>query len=111
MAAAACSGPPEQRHDMPFADAARGRQAIDRVGCAACHTIAGVDWPEGQAGPRLGGLSDRALIAGRVPNTPENLAAFIRNAPALVPGSTMPAMPISEREARDIAAYLYRPRS
>jgi hypothetical protein len=35
------------------------------------------------------------------------LAAFVRNAPALAPGSAMPAMPLSETEARDVAAYLY----
>ena len=93
---------------MPLADAARGRQAIDRVGCGSCHTIAGVGWPKGQVGPRLEGLGDRALIAGRVPNTPGKLAAYIRNAPELVPSATMPAMPVSEREARDIAAYLYQ---
>ena len=39
--------------------------------------------------------------------TAETLAAYIRNAPALVPNSAMPAMPVSEAEARDVAAYLY----
>ena len=38
---------------------------------------------------------------------PEVLAAYIRDAPALVPGSGMPAMPVTEAEARDVAAYLY----
>ena len=33
--------------------------------------------------------------------------AFVRDAPALVPGTAMPAMPISEEESRDVAAYLY----
>jgi cytochrome c2 len=94
---------------MPLADAAAGKEAIERTGCASCHTIVGVAWPEGKVGPRLEGLADRAIIAGRIPNTPENMAAFIRDAPALVPDSTMPAMPVSEREARDIAAYLYQP--
>lgn len=46
-------------------------------------------------------------IAGSLPNTPANLAAFVRNAPAAKPGTTMPAMPISRSEARDVAAYLY----
>ena len=35
------------------------------------------------------------------------LAAFVRNAPETLPGSTMPAMPLSPAEARDVAAYLY----
>ena len=94
---------------MPLADAALGKEAIERAGCASCHTIAGVRWPKGKVGPPLEGLADRAVIAGRIPNTPENLAGFIRNAPTLVPGATMPAMPVSDREARDIAAFLYQP--
>ena len=47
------------------------------------------------------------MIAGRLPNRPDVLSAYIRNAPALVPNSAMPAMPVSEAESRDIAAYLY----
>jgi cytochrome c1 len=34
------------------------------------------------------------------------LAAFVRDAPSLVPGTAMPAMPLTEAEARDVAAYL-----
>lgn len=93
---------------MPLADPERGKQAIARAGCGSCHAIAGISWPEGRVGPRLEGLAERALIAGQVPNTPENMAAFIRNAPAHVPGTTMPAMPLTDRDARDIAAYLYQ---
>lgn len=103
----ACKPPPEQRQFMPMADAARGKEAIERVACGSCHTIPGVRWPQGKVGPVLDGLSERALIAGRLPNRPDVLAAYIRNAPAMVPGSGMPAMPVSETEAQDIAAYLY----
>lgn len=104
---AACQPPPDQRQFMPLADAARGREVIERVGCGSCHIVPGVRWPQGKAGPGLDGLAERALIAGRLPNRPDVLAAYIRNAPALVPGSGMPAMSVSEAEARDIAAYLY----
>lgn len=92
---------------MPIADAARGKEAIERVGCGSCHSIPGVRWPKGEAAPALEGMAERALIAGRLPNEPEVLAEFVRNAPALVPGTTMPAMPLSEQESRDVAAYLY----
>lgn len=92
---------------MPLADPARGRLAIERVGCGACHTIEGISWPRGKAGPELRGLAGRGLVAGTLPNRPDVLAAFVRDAPALVPGIAMPAMPLTEREARDVAAYLY----
>ena len=107
LALAACKPPPEQRNFMPVADAVHGKAVIERVGCGSCHTIPGLRWPQGKVGPNLDGLAERALIAGKLPNEPDVLAAYIRNAPALVPGSGMPAMPVSEAEARDIAAYLY----
>lgn len=92
---------------MPGADAKRGRLVIERVGCASCHAIPGISWPKGGVGPSLHAFADRSLIAGKLPNGPETLAAFVRNAPALLPDTTMPAMPITEGESRDVAAYLY----
>jgi len=104
---AACKQPPGPRY-APDAEATdRGLEAIERVGCAACHEIPGIAWPEGRTGPSLVGFDDIGPIAGALPNNPENLAAFVRNAPAAKSGSTMPAMPLSEEEARDVAAYLY----
>jgi cytochrome c1 len=104
----ACKPPPEDRQFMPMASAERGSKAIERVGCGSCHKIPGIDWPQGTVGPNLAGLAERGLIAGKLPNQPDILAAYIRDAPALDQGSGMPAMPISETEARDIAAYLYQ---
>jgi cytochrome c2 len=104
---AACKPAPEQRQFVATADAAHGKAVIERVGCGSCHAIPGVRWPQGKVGPDLDGLAERALIGGKLPNEPDVLAAYIRNAPALVPGSGMPAMPVTQAEARDIAAYLY----
>lgn len=89
------------------ADADRGLAIIEHVGCAACHDIPGVPWPRGATGAALAGFGDRPLIAGRLPNRPDVLTAWLRNAPALDPDTAMPAMPISETQARDVAAYLY----
>lgn len=107
VAAAGCEPPPEAQTDTPLASAARGKLVIERVGCASCHTIEGIDWPEGKTAPALQGLDRRALIAGQLPNQPDVLAAFVRDAPAMVPGTAMPAMPLSEQESLDVAAYLY----
>lgn len=107
LALAACKPPPDQRQFVATADAANGKAVIGRVGCGSCHVIPGVRWPQGKVGPKLDGLAERALIAGQLPNEPDILAAYIRNAPALVPGSAMPAMPVTQAESRDIAAYLY----
>ncbi|WP_246152502.1 c-type cytochrome [Sphingomonas montanisoli] len=85
---------------------ARGREAAVRLGCGACHVLPGVDWPRGRVGPALSEMGDRALIAGRLPNRPDILAHFVRDAPALLPGSAMPALPMRDRDATDIAAWL-----
>lgn len=105
-ALAACKPAPDNRHQLDSDAAKRGRAVIERVQCGSCHVIPGVDWPKGRLGPSLVGMDQQGLVAGTFPNTPQNLAAFIRNAPAVKPGTVMPAMPIDNREARDVAQYL-----
>jgi mono/diheme cytochrome c family protein len=107
VALAGCDGGVAERHPMPGASAVRGLQHIHRTGCGSCHVIPGVSWPQGRVGPSLAGYAERPLIVGRYPNEPANLASYVRNAPAYTPRAGMPAMPITEQEARDVAAYLY----
>jgi cytochrome c551/c552 len=107
LALAGCKEVPGPRYVRSGADAERGLALIKETGCAACHEIPGIDWPRGRLGPSLAGFDDIGLIAGALPNTPANLAHFVRNAPEAKPGSTMPAMPLSPAEASDVAAYLY----
>lgn len=95
--------------EPPLADAAaiaRGKAIAERLGCGACHDLPGIAWPKGLVGPPLRGFGDRQLIAGRLPNELPQLTAFVRDAPAAVPGSGMPAVPMTAQEARDIAAWL-----
>lgn len=102
---------PAVRPNQP-ADAegvARGRDAAERLGCGACHAMPGIAWPRSPVGPSLEDFATRAMIAGRLPNRPDTLARFVRDAPALVPGTAMPAIPMRERDAEDIAAYLHGP--
>ena len=107
LLAGACKPPPDERHHMPGASAERGLAAIERVGCGSCHAIPGLEWPAGEVGPSLHGFGRQTLIAGRLPNRPDLLAAFVRDAPALLADTSMPAMPLSPQESRDVAAYLY----
>lgn len=101
-----CKPPPDARGDSDATAEEKGLALIEATGCGACHEIPGVPWPRGRLGPSLEGFGDRGLIAGKLPKTPANLAAFIRNAPEVEPGSTMPRMPLNATEAADIAAYL-----
>lgn len=84
-----------------------GRQALQERPCGACHQIPGVTGAQGRVGPPLDHFASRAFIAGRANNTPENLIRWIEDPHAIDPQSAMPPMGVGEREARDMAAYLY----
>lgn len=88
-------------------DAARGRIVITEHGCGACHVIPGITGAVAWVGPPLMQWARRGYVGGSQSNTPENLVAFLRNPQALSPGSAMPALGLSEAEARDAATYLY----
>ena len=103
---AACDGPPDTSPHLEAASADRGRELVVANGCAACHAFPDIDWPSGRLGPGLAGFAEQSLIAGRLPNQPGILIGFIRNAPAYVPDGAMPATPMSDQDARDVAAYL-----
>jgi cytochrome c1 len=96
-------GPPAVRGG----DASRGRAALLAHECGACHRIPGIPAARGTVGPPLEDLRARLYIAGRAANGPDNLVAWIRDAPAIDPGTAMPDLGVTEAEARDIAAYLY----
>jgi cytochrome c1 len=89
------------------ADPARGAAAVRARACGACHEIPRIPAARGRVGPSLDGFADRPLIAGVVPNTAGELVAWLRDPAAIQPRTAMPALALSEREAQDIAAFLY----
>ena len=95
-ARAAASGDPDQ-----------GAKDIAMTGCGACHTIPGIPTARGLVGPPLDHMGRRIFVAGLLRNTPENMATWLRDPQAVVPGNAMPDMSLSEQQARDITAYLY----
>lgn len=104
---AACGEKPGPSRTIAGADPVRGLAVMERVGCAACHQIPGIDWPQGLAGPSLKGFGASAMIGGRFPNQPDVLTVWLIDAPSLAPETGMPPMPLTEAEARDVAAWLY----
>ncbi|WP_139556396.1 c-type cytochrome [Methylotetracoccus oryzae] len=89
-------------------DAVRGVVALQQYSCASCHHIPGIVGATTRVGPSLGGISRRKYIAGVLPNTPDNMLRWLQDPVAIAPRSAMPNLGVSERDARDIAAYLYR---
>jgi cytochrome c1 len=103
----ACDGPPDRTPTLGDANAGNGLRLVSEKGCVACHTFPDVPWPRGGLGPSLQDFGRQGLIAGRLPNQPGILMQFVRNAPTLAPGTAMPAILMTDQEARDVTAYLY----
>lgn len=112
VVATACSWSPggNPAQHIRGADAARGEQAIERYGCGSCHTIPGIRGARAVVGPPLNAIGRRRVIAGRLPNTPGNLAQWIQHPQEIDPGVVMPDLGVTDREARDIAEYLLQQR-
>ena len=85
----------------------RGRQLISSYGCGACHVIGGVQTARGHVGPSLTGFDSLGSIAGKLPNTPPNVERWIQHPQQINPGTLMPDLGVSPKDAADITAYLY----
>ena len=96
--------------DLTGGDPHRGAALARTLGCVACHVMPGVRGPHSRVGPSLESFGARPYIAGVIENTPENLLPFLRDPRAVAPKSAMPALGMSEAQARDLAAYLYAQR-
>lgn len=92
---------------VPGGDPVRGKAAIQRFGCIACHTIPGIAGHGSNVGPPLAKMALRAYVGGVLPNMPGNLVRWLQNPPQVDRRTAMPNLGISETEAKDIAAYLY----
>ena len=88
-------------------DAENGKLLLRQFGCGACHSIPGVATADGLVGPPLDGIAHRVYLAGVLPNTPQAMAAFIREPQLADPRTAMPDLGIGEQHARDMTAYLY----
>jgi len=96
--------PPPQ---VPGGIPANGAADIQRFGCGSCHVIPGVAGADGTVGPPLTDFADRGYIAGELPNNGDNLIRWIMDPRGVEPGTAMPDLDVSDRQARDIAAYLF----
>ena len=83
----------------------RGRALLSAHGCPACHLVPGSAL-QGMVGPPLTGMGSRSYIAGRFPNARIDMEQWIRRPQEMKPGTAMPDLGVSERDARDMASYL-----
>ena len=104
-------------------DPTRGQQIYSRSSCIGCHKISGNPMSAGIIGPNLTHYGSRyTLASAQYANTTENLVRWIKNAPAMKPGSLMPAIGtgeynpaikakvtmggLNDQQIADVAAYL-----
>jgi cytochrome c oxidase subunit 2 len=85
--------------------AAAGKALFAGSACVGCHTIKGVS--AGILGPDLTHFGSRGMLAaGMWPNTPDNVAEWVKDPQRLKPGVKMPALGLTDDQAKAIAAYL-----
>jgi cytochrome c oxidase subunit 2 len=85
--------------------AAAGLQVYRTSACVGCHTIRDVSG--GVVGPDLTHFGSRATIAGgMLANTPDDLARWLKDPPAVKPGSLMPNLGLSDADVATLVAYL-----
>ncbi len=103
---AACSTS-EQLVPATGGDPVVGKATIEQYGCNACHSIPNIRGFGGRVGPPLEHFASRAFIGGELPNTPMNLVRWIHDPHAVEKHTAMPTLGLTNKEARDVAAYLY----
>jgi cytochrome c oxidase subunit 2 len=83
-----------------------GRDLFTSGTCMMCHAIQGTTANAHHA-PDLTHIASReTLAAGTLPNTPQNLAAWIRDPSKFKPGVNMPAHRVPAEELDALVAYL-----
>jgi nitric oxide reductase subunit C len=78
----------------PLADK-QDRPKVYNQMCLACHAISGQG---GAVGPALDGIGDRMTMA--------EVETWLKDPAAVRPGTTMPQLPLSEEDIRELAAFL-----
>ena len=108
---AGCANPEREARSpaqmTTIGDPERGAELISSYGCATCHTVPGVRGADGLVGPPLTQIALRTYLAGEIANSAANMQRWIRDPQSIEPGTAMPDLGVTERDAADITAYLY----
>jgi len=76
------------------------------LSCVNCHTVSATT-ATGTFGPDLSHLMSRQTLgSGVVPNTLENLRAWVKDPQTIKPGNLMPNMQLNSRELDEVVTYL-----
>jgi cytochrome c oxidase subunit 2 len=97
----------QQPATPPTGIALQGQQTFNGLPCIACHAINGNPQAIGTIGPNLTHFARREHFAGAwLENTPENLYDWLKDPPAIKPGSKMPNYNLTDEQINLLIAYL-----
>jgi cytochrome c oxidase subunit 2 len=86
--------------------AAKGAEVFREKNCVNCHSIAGL-MTKGRVAPDLTHVGSRTtLAAGTLPNTPENLAKWLKNPQSVKKGVLMPDIGLNTDQIKYLTAFL-----
>jgi cytochrome c oxidase subunit 2 len=86
--------------------ATKGAGVFREKNCVNCHSIAGL-MTRGRVAPDLTHVGSRTtLAAGTLPNTPENLATWLKNPQSVKKGALMPEIGLNSDQIKYLTAYL-----
>jgi mono/diheme cytochrome c family protein len=88
-------------------DARRGKVALEQYACTTCHSIPGIVGEHAPVGPPLDRIASRQYLSGVIHNSPDNMVRWLRAPQSISPRTAMPDLGVTERDARDMTAYLY----
>lgn len=78
----------------------KGEELFGQLTCINCHVVQRI-------GPDLSHVATRQTIgAGVLQNTPANLTRWLKNPQAIKPGSHMPDMKLTDKQVKELVAYL-----
>ncbi|MCC7369017.1 MAG: cytochrome c oxidase subunit II [Chloroflexi bacterium] len=94
---------------VPETDLAmEGEKAFGANGCAGCHTVDGNATAVGKTGPNLSHFGSRTTMGASImPNTAENLAAWIEDPQKIKPGNMMQNLHVRPSDVEALVAYLH----
>lgn len=85
----------------------KGRETFLSLACTGCHTVQGTT-AAGKVGPDLTHIASKKSIVGGAlsPVNEETLTRWIKNPPAVKPGTLMPNLGLSDEQVHDITQWL-----
>jgi cytochrome c oxidase subunit 2 len=85
----------------------KGKETFLSLACVGCHTVKGTA-ASGKIGPELTHVASKKSIAGGAlsPVDEANLTKWIKNPPAVKPGTQMPNLNLSDQQIHDIVQWL-----